>query len=225
MLHSHRTTWLLSIHKNQTPIILYPDYGYNLSASITNADLPHSWPRESAHLLPLLSLSWPLLSCWVHTTCPYLQTFDYSFLSRPIVFYLLLKDQLLPLISQWCQSLCLFFSKFSFTSVVLCSSLLRRMLRKHLDSCISTGPPDPSLKLFLAVMPTEDFRCAKSFVPLADKAVSLYTLSIYGPHLNLCFLWAKSCLFVLSLCNISHNGTVICSGNSSAFNGKYNKHY
>lgn len=119
------------------------------------------------------------------------------------------------------------FSKFSFTFVVLCSSLLWRMLQRHLDSCIHIGPPDPSLKLFLAVMPTEDFWCAKSFVPLADKAVSLYTLSIsiYCPHLDLCFLWGKSCLFALCLCDISHNGAVIYSGNSPAFNGKYNKHY
>lgn len=97
------------------------------------------------------------------------------------------------------------------------------MLQKHLDSCISIVPSDPSLKLFLTLMPAEDLWLAKSFVHLADKTIYLYPYIVSCPHLKWYFLWAKSCLVALCLCNTSDNRVLIHGGSSSAFNVKNNK--
>lgn len=155
--------------------MLYIYYGCILSAFITNADLAYLWPSRLLifwHFFP--SDGSLLLSCWTGTACPYLQTFDYSLISLSIVFNLLLKDQPLPLIGQWCQSLVIFL-KFLFSSVVF--FVVKKMLQQHLDSCISTASLDSSMKLSLTMMVT-DLPCPLSFVPPPEKIVSLYTLFI-----------------------------------------------
>lgn len=62
----------------------------------------------------------------------------------------------------------IFFHSALFFTVVMNAS----------NICIRIAPPDPSLKLLLAVMAREDVCYAKSSVHLADKTVALYILSI-----------------------------------------------
>lgn len=113
----------------------------------------------SPYNLPLLANLWLLITvstnCLLFTTERSTSVFD---------------QQVMPITVS--------FFKFSFSSIVLCSSVLWWVLQKHPDICISIAPPDFSLKLFLAVMPTGYLWCAKSSVHLADKTVSLYILSI-----------------------------------------------
>lgn len=117
--------------------------------------------------------------------CP-VQPIQLALTCKPLITHYCLYQ--LSFIYYWKINLCLWsasdanhfvsFFKFSFSSIVLCSSVLWWVLQKHPDICISIAPPDFSLKLFLAVMPTGYLWCAKSSVHLADKTVSLYILSI-----------------------------------------------
>lgn len=180
---------------------------------------------QSAHLLLLLSFS------------PKLFSVLYSPYNLPLLANLLLFHCSLYLsffIYYWKINPCLWWSsnannfvsffKFSFSSVVLYSSLLWWMLQNYPDIFIIIAPPCSPLKLFLAVMPTEVMVC-KMVCPLcwSDCPIVYFVfICILSLVLKLYFLWAKSCLVALCLSNASHNGILICGESSSVCNGKNN---